>query len=221
MNLFINTCAHCNKRVLSSKSIFCLECSGLLPRTYFNFSDNNIVLDRLRPFIKLSGAGSYLFYNHHSMVQQILWEIKYNNNKSLSTEMGRLAAADLNPAVRERFDFVLPIPLHPSKLLIRGYNQVEYFGHGLCEFLQLPLETKLIRRKKKTSSQTKLNRLDRFQNLEDSFEIQNKDGVQGKRILLIDDVVTTGATIVSAANILWKEGCADLGVYTLASAFEL
>jgi ComF family protein len=221
MDVFINTCAYCNKRILASKNIFCLECNGLLPRTYFNFSESNIVLDKLKPLIKLKAAGAFLFYNHNQMVQQILWEMKYNNNQELAKEMGRLAYSGNENLFSNNIDGFVPIPLHKSKLRLRGYNQTECFAEGLSEVSDIPLFKNSLSRTKKTTSQTKLNRNERFQNLDEAFVVENLDKIQGKHILLLDDVVTTGATLISAGQALLNAGCANLSIYTLATAFEM
>lgn len=221
MDIFINTCIYCNKRILVSKNIFCLECNGLLPRTYFNFSETNIVLDKLKPLIKLKAAGAFLFYNHNQMVQQILWEMKYNNNQELAIEMGRLTFNGNENLFSSSADGLISIPLHKSKLRLRGYNQTECFAEGISELSNIPLLKNVLKRTKKTSSQTKLNRNERFQNLDEAFVVENLDKIQGKHILLLDDVVTTGATLISAGQALLNAGCASLSIYTLATAFEM
>lgn len=221
MEFFINTCTYCNKRILASKNIFCLECNGLLPRTYFNFSENNVVLEKLKPLIKLKAAGSFLFYNQNEMVQQILWEMKYNNNKELAAEMGRLAVGGVEDVFEKSIDCIIPIPLHKSKLQLRGYNQTECFAKGMSEVTGLPMMTNLLKRTKRTTSQTKLNRNERFQNLDEAFIVHNADKIKDKEILLLDDVVTTGATLISAGQALLQAGCKSLSIYTLATAFEM
>jgi len=221
VEFFINTCTYCNKRILASKNIFCLECNGLLPRTYFNFSENNVVLEKLKPLIKLKAAGSFLFYNQNEMVQQILWEMKYNNNKELAAEMGRLAVGGVEDVFEKSIDCIIPIPLHKSKLQLRGYNQTECFAKGMSEVTGLPMMTNLLKRTKRTTSQTKLNRNERFQNLDEAFIVHNADKIKDKEILLLDDVVTTGATLISAGQALLQAGCKSLSIYTLATAFEM
>lgn len=221
MEVFINTCVYCNKRILASKNIFCLECNGKLPRTYFNFSESNIVADKLKPLLKLKAAGAFLFYNQNEMVQQILWEMKYNNNQELAKEMGRLALNGNENLLPTTIDGLIPIPLHKSKLRLRGYNQTERFAEGLSEVSKIPLLKDVLSRSKRTTSQTKLNRNERFQNLDEAFVVENLDKIKGKDIILLDDVVTTGATLISAGQALLNAGCASLSIYTLATAFEM
>jgi ComF family protein len=221
MDFFLNTCSYCHKRILSSDHVFCIECHGLLPRTYFNFSISNIVLDKLRTHIPLCASGSFLFYNENQMVQQILWEIKYNGNTHLAKEIGRLAIAGSEESFKKQVDLIIPIPLHKTKLQLRGYNQTAFFAEGMSEILDMPSLLDVLKRSKQTTSQTKLNREDRFQNLDQAFMIENKQKIQGKHVLLVDDVVTTGATLISAGQCLLDAGCASLSIYTLASSFEL
>ena len=221
MDIFISTCSYCYKRIFSSDHIFCLECHGLLPRTYFNFSENNPVADKLRSFIKLAAAGSFLFYNESEMVQKILWEIKYNGNTQLAKEIGRLAAARYEDKFRQTVDMLIPIPLHKAKLQLRGYNQSAIFAEGMSEILKISCNGDILKRRKQTTSQTHLNRVDRFQNLNQAFHVEKKDSIKGKNLVLIDDVVTTGATLISAGQSLLDAGCASLSIYTLAVAFEM
>lgn len=221
MEIFLNTCAFCNKRILASNNLFCIECNGLLPRTYFNLSEDNIVLDKLKPIINLKAAGSFLYYNKNEMVQQILWEMKYNNNQELAREMGRLAYSNHENMFSNSIDCFIPIPLHASKLQLRGYNQTERFAEGLSEVSNLPMYKDVLTRNKKTISQTKLDRNERFQNLDAAFNVVNVEKIKGKHLVLLDDVVTTGATLISAGQSLLEAGCASLSIYTLATAFEV
>lgn len=221
MEIFLNTCVVCNKRILASKNLFCLECNGLLPRTAFNFSKTNIVSDKLNPLIGLQAAGAFLYYNQNEMVKQILWEMKYNNHQDLALEMGRLAARDLEKKFQESVDVIVPIPLHKSKMRLRGYNQTVHFALGLQELTNIPMSTDILFRAKQTNSQTQLDREHRFQNLDNAFAIKDSDAIRGKRVLLVDDVVTTGATLVSAGLCILDAGCVGLSVYTMACAFEL
>lgn len=221
MDIFLNTCVVCNKRILASKNLFCLECNGLLPRTSFNFSKTNIVSNKLSPFIRLQAAGAFLYYNQNEMVKQILWEMKYNNHQDLALEMGRLAVSGQEKNFQESIDIIVPIPLHKSKMRLRGYNQAAHFASGLQELTNIPMSTDILFRAKQTTSQTQLDRQHRFQNLEDAFATKDLDTIRGKRVLLVDDVVTTGATLVSAGLCILNADCASLSVYTMASAFEL
>jgi ComF family protein len=147
--------------------------------------------------------------------------MKYNNNRELAKEMGRLVYSGNENFVSQKIDGLVPIPLHKSKLRLRGYNQTECFAEGLSEVSKIPLIKDSLSRTKKTTSQTKLDRNERFQNLNEAFDIENEGKIKGKHILLVDDVVTTGATLISAGQALLNAGCASLSIYTLATAFEM
>lgn len=116
------------------------------------------------------------------------------------------------------FDLIIPVPLHPSRKRKRGYNQSAKFAEGLGQKLGIPFSDDLVRRKVKTETQTRKTKLNRWQNVTEVFEIKSPDMIQGKKILLVDDVVTTGATLEACGNFLLEAGCASLSIACLAEA---
>lgn len=197
-----------------------MECYGDLPKSPYRYSDDNAVKERFQGLASIAKAGAFLIYHHNEMTQKMLYEIKYNQNTHLAVHLGTLAAQDIADELRE-IDSILPIPLHPAKQRIRGYNQSEYFGMGLGEQMNVPVDVRAMQRTKNTVSQTSLHRDERFRNVENVFEVTDPSKVLGKHILLIDDVITTGATLVSAAKSISAHRPKSINILTLASAFEL
>ena len=118
----------------------------------------------------------------------------------------------------EKIDLIIGVPLHPTKLIQRGYNQADCIAEGLSVSLDIPFETEVVKRIIHTSSQTKKTRFERFQNVENIFEVIDAEKIKDKRIAIIDDVLTTGSTIESLAATLLNEGCKDISVITIATA---
>lgn len=197
-----------------------MECMGYLPKTHYQFSQDNPIKDKLKGLVTLERAGSFLYYNKNEIVKQLLWEIKYNQNDYLAIELGRLCVQGNEEIYKSHIDVIIPIPLHSSKFQLRGYNQAELIGRGISESLHIPLLTRTLMRQKNTLSQTKFSRGKRFHNVSQAFEIKDKESIRGKRVLLIDDVITTGATLESAGRLLLEHDILNLNIFTLASAFE-
>ena len=221
ISVFTHTCYSCNKRILDSKDIFCIECFGYLPKTPFSFSDNNIIKDKFKGIISVIMAGSYLYYNKNEQVKELLNQIKYENNTQLATDLGKLMGKEYLEILKNEIDVIIPIPLHTEKYQLRGYNQAELIANGLSEVTGIPVMNHVLKRGKNTISQTKISRENRFQNVNNAFVIQHPEKITQKRILLLDDVITTGATLESAGLKLVENKIKSLSILTLATAFEL
>jgi ComF family protein len=219
--IYTATCSACNKRISETQDIFCIECYGDLPVSHFKFSQDNALKDKFKGILALDYAGAWLYYNQNELVKQFLWEIKYNQNTHLAIELGKLAVKNIVQKVKDNIDILIPIPLHANKMQLRGYNQTEIIGNGMSEVLNIPQLSNVIMRGKNTASQTKFTREQRFSNIDDAFEMKNIEKVKDKRILLIDDVITTGATIEGAGKKLVEAGVKSLSVFSLTTAFEL
>lgn len=219
--VYTATCQACNKRINDAKEIFCIECYGNLPISHFEFSTDNAVKDKFKGILPLDYAGAWLYYNRNELVKQFLWEIKYNQNTHLASELGKLAVKNVGQKIKQNIDIIIPIPLHENKFQLRGYNQTEFIGNGVSELLQIPILSNVLIRSKNTASQTKYTRDQRFSNINKAFEIKNNERIKDQRILLIDDVITTGATIEGAGRMLVDAGLKSLSVFSLATAFDL
>lgn len=133
--------------------------------------------------------------------------------------LGRIYGDELRGInLHQELDLIIPVPLHSYKKRSRGYNQSEEFGKGLADLLQVQCNDKVMERIVKTDTQTRKTKLQRWMNVNERFKIKSPNDVNGKRILLIDDVITTGATIEACAEVLFQAGCRELSVGCIAAA---
>lgn len=220
-HLFPQNCAICKKRISVNSEYICIECIGDLPKTSFHKRIENPVKHIFKGILDISAASSFLYYKKENLTGQILYQIKYSNNKDLAVELGRIYAEDLKSSPFEECDAIIALPLHPAKESLRGYNQAVLISQGLSEGLKIPLVENAIVRTKNNISQTKLTREERALNVENIFKITDQKIVKNKKIILVDDVVTTGATLEMAGKVLIEAGIKELYILTLACAFDL
>jgi len=196
------TCAACGNVLFHNENVLCLNCLADLPRTGFHHITDNDVARIFWGRIPIAHATSFIYFTRDSRYRQILHELKYNGQKNVGIELGRMFGLELRDTPFAYTDLILPVPLHPSKLRQRGYNQSEMIASGIAGVLNVPVETGLILRSTATPTQTKRSRYERWENVRDSFEITEAGRLKEKHVLLVDDVITTGATIESCASAL-------------------
>ncbi len=169
--------------------------------------------------LPLHSATSFLFFNKGGNVQHLIHRLKYKRKPEVGIYLGRLMGFQLmdSPLFAE-VDLIIPVPLHPKKERIRGYNQSEIIGKGLEQSMKAVLSTGNLIRSVHTSSQTKKSRYGRWENVKGIFEVKNPEILKGKHLLLVDDVITTGATLESCANTLLEVPGIKLSVASLAYA---
>ncbi|QOI96772.1 MAG: ComF family protein [Flammeovirgaceae bacterium] len=154
-------------------------------------------------------------------MQELLHELKYNNRPEIGQTLGRVYGNELAQAGYDRqLDVIIPIPLHEWKRKRRGYNQSEEFAIGLAAALNVAVETTVVKRAVNTETQTRKSRLKRWENVSEVFVVANPRAIEGKRVLIADDVITTGATIEACGSVLLQAGCATLSAVSVAYAGE-
>lgn len=218
--LFTATCHYCAKRITNARDIFCIECYGELPKTSYQFSNSNPVKDKFKGLVQIQMAGAYVYYHHNEMIQKMLYEIKYNQNTTLAYELGYLCGMDLKETFRDHVDLIIPIPLHNKKFHTRGYNQTAIIAEGMGKAAQIEYSDTILERSIYTDTQTNKNRTQRFQNVDNIFKIKNLIGIHNKKIMVIDDVITTGATLTSAIDIIQEAHPKEIHVFAFAAAFQ-
>jgi ComF family protein len=211
-------CAACGNALFRNENILCLKCFTELPRTGFHNDPENEVAQMFWGRVPVSHVTSFMYFIKGSHFQQILHELKYNGRMDIGTEMGRLFGYELRNTPFSCADLIHPVPLHPAKLRKRGYNQSELIARGMADILHLPVETMMIRRTADTLSQTHKSRYERWENVGQVFRCEDPDSLRNKHVLLVDDVITTGATLEAAASCIFAVDGITVSFASLAFA---
>lgn len=214
--LFPHVCEGCGTDVIAQDHFLCLQCHAELPRTEFHLYPNNPVEKLFWGRLPVSGATAQYYFSKGSRMQHLMHQLKYKGNKEMGLYLGRLMGHALAETNRFRsIDALVPLPLHPSKEKKRGYNQATVLCQGIAEVLDKPILKDTVIRTTHTESQTKKNRVQRWANMEGRFELAKPEAVQGKHILLVDDVITTGATLEACGTELLEADGVQLSIATL------
>lgn len=216
---FPNHCLGCSNSLFKGEDILCTRCILELPKTGYHKQVENTIKSRLSGRIPLIYALAFLKFRKTGVVQHLLHQLKYNNHPEVGVRLGKLYGKDLLEAgFEKKFDLIIPVPLHQSRKRRRGYNQSEKFAEGLSHLLQIPCDVSIVERKIKTSTQTKKTKIERWENVKDVFQVKQPEKIFGKRILLVDDVITTGATLEACGQQLLNFGCTELSFASIAEA---
>lgn len=212
-------CVVCGHRLSVTEEVICTRCNFHLPRTDFHRDAcGNEMTKLFWGRIPIERAMAFFYYEPHARTANILYELKYRNHPEIGEVFGRMLAREVMPAsFFDGIDGIVPIPLAKKRLRQRGYNQSMEIARGVGEITCLPIFDKVIRRTVFDGSQTGKGRWGRNENVEKVFELTDTDTVRGKHFLLVDDVVTTGATVIACAKELAKAG--DVRISILALGF--
>lgn len=217
--LFPPVCLICDRALVQTETYLCSNCQASLPRVHQQSERSRQLYKRIASTLPLDEVLAYLLYQKSGSTQKLLQLLKYKNYPELGIEIGRHFGTSLAKAgYTNAFDLIVPVPLHKSKLEQRGYNQSEMFANGLSEALGIPTVPEVVVRVKESATQTRKSRLERWLNVATIFQVVQQERVKGKRILLTDDVVTTGATLEACGEALIIAGCANLSVGVIAIA---
>ena len=197
-------CVVCGQRLAPTERSLCGVCLFHLPRTDFHQKPlDNPMAQLFWGLAPIEKAAALFYYHPHSETAQLVYRLKYNNRPDIGEDMGRVMANELQATdFFSDIDVLLPVPLASKRLRQRGYNQSEQLAKGISDITHLPIVTKALCRKHFQQSQTTLNRWQRQENVEDTFWLKDGSQLQDKHVLLIDDICTTGATLISCANTL-------------------
>jgi ComF family protein len=219
--VFPHVCSGCGSDLLSVESALCLRCIDALPETDFEKHENNPVEKMFWGRLDLKSAASCYYFTKESLVQQLMHQFKYKSNKDLGLQLGRMMGYQLMHSGRFKLDALIPLPLFPGKEIRRGYNQSQLLCEGIAESLNIPVCNDVIIRPEHTETQTKKGRIERWKNMEGKFFLVNPEKIEGKHLLLIDDVVTTGATLEACGHELLKAYNVKLSIATLCFASRI
>jgi ComF family protein len=216
--IFPRNCPLCKQALFDFEPCLCTICQGMLPRANFHLHpfDNELTL-KLQGLMPVHQVMAFLRFTKKGKSQALLHLLKYKNKPELGEELGRLYGLSLlEKGFAGFWDVLVAVPLHPLKKQRRGYNQSECFARGLSKVLGIPYRELLVRRKF-TATQTNKSRLERLENVDDVFALNDGQVTQGLRILLVDDILTTGATLRSCAQTLLQGGAKHVDLATIAA----
>ena len=215
--LYPRICTGCGSDLISGDNLICGECMNQMPLTGYYMHKNNPVEKIFRGRIPVVTASAYAYFSKDSVVQNFLHSLKYGSNKEAGIYMGRLIGRKLKLCEWNNDLYALiPLPLHSEKQKKRGYNQAEMICEGISSEMNVPVMNNVIVRSKNTESQTHKNRLERWNNIESKFELKKPAGIMNKHVLLVDDVITTGATLEACGSELLKTEGLHLSIAAFA-----
>ncbi|MHB8259569.1 MAG: ComF family protein [Bacteroidia bacterium] len=215
--IYPRVCVACEGSLFKHEQHICNKCYVTLPKTNYHLQKENPLLKTFYGRADVSFASSFLFFQKKGMVQKILHALKYKSKPEVAQLVGKWYAEDLKQDnTLPAFDYIIPVPLHKKRQQKRGYNQSEYFAKGLSEVLDIPILTHVLIKKQFTETQTHKTRAERAENILQSFAIEHTELINNKSILLVDDVITTGATLEACMIQLQKHAQISVSVATIA-----
>ncbi len=213
---FPHICVGCGSDLLNRHNLICMRCMDAMPQTQFELHADNPIEKIFWGRLTIEKASSQYYFTKDSIMQRMMQQIKYKSNQELCIFLGRLMGQQLIQSNRfTDIDALVPLPLHPEKEKRRGYNQAELLCIGMAESMYLPVFTNAVIRTEHTESQTKKGRVDRWLNMENKFEIAHEDSLKNKHLLLVDDVITTGATLEACGSSILNVPNSKLSIATL------
>ena len=213
--VFPKLCVCCGGVLMEGEENICLTCLYTLPRLIEKDYSNNKVMDLFLGRVKLQKACSWCYFEKQTSVQNILHHIKYKDKNHLAMQIGEIMASEM-PDFFAGIDAIVPVPLHIKKQKIRGYNQSEEIAKGVQKVVGLPIFSELLSRTRFSDTQTHKNKQERWLNSQGLFSLEPNEGFEGKHILLIDDVLTTGSTAIACLKCLEEIPNVKLSFLSLA-----
>lgn len=220
-SIFPECCLGCNTALVRGEDMLCLGCKTELPVTDYSQHKENPLYLRFSPYISIEYAFALWHFNKEGIVQKLLHNLKYYNHPEISHYAGKAMGENLvKQGFIEKIDTVIPIPLHSARKQHRGYNQSAGFAQGIAEQLHIQWSDDWVVRNKSTQSQTRKSQEQRKKNVEGIFSIKDDTHIKNKNVLVVDDVITTGATILSCLDTMKKAGANKIFVGCIAVAIN-
>ncbi len=214
-------CEACEAELVGNEHLLCVSCWMMLPKTAFHLLRDNPVEQRFIGRVRIEHASSMYYFNKDTRVQSLLHALKYKNKSKIGIELGQRFGNEIRDCEwLKNVDMLIPIPLSKQKLKKRGYNQSERIAEGLSQSLHIPLDTQSVIRVKNTRSQTTMTVAERIENVNEAFAVADSASLRNKHVVLLDDVLTTGATLESCAREILKVPGVKVSLLTLACAIE-
>lgn len=217
--IYPDACFACEELLVSGEKVLCTTCLYQIPRTNYHLQKDNEIEEIFWGRCQLEHVSSFMFFKKKSRYQKLIHKLKYNGHKEIGRYLGNLYGVDLKkaPWIKE-VDYIIPVPLHRKRQKERGYNQSEWIAIGLNEKLNISIDTKTLIRTVATKTQTKKNRVERWENVDAIFSITDKSKFENKHVLLIDDITTTGSTIEACVQALENSKNIKISVVTIGFA---
>ncbi len=210
-------CRICGKRLSTAEEEICTVCNRHLPRTGYAATpyDNNMA-KRFWGRFNIERAAALFFYESHNSPSRLIYDIKYHGKEELGAWLGRITAEEFaSDGFFDGIDMIVPVPITWRRRWKRGYNQSHAIARGVSEVTGIPINAKALRRTRFSGSQTMLSASERMGNVADSFCLRQMKGIEGKHILLVDDIVTTGATASECGKLLETAGAEKVSVMSI------
>ncbi len=222
LNLLVpSKCLSCGINLIDIEHYVCKSCLNKIPKTRFYGTSESVVSQMFWGRVDLEHAFSIFYFHKGSTLQKLIHEVKYKGAKELAFELGKEMAYDLiGSDFNKSIDLIIPVPLHLLKEKKRGYNQSDWLAMGFAEVLSKPYSKTTLKRIFYTSTQTKKTRVQRWENVKDAFEVADITSIENKHVVIIDDVLTTGATLEACAAKLLNCSGTKVSVVTLAYASD-
>ncbi len=218
---FPNICNGCGNELLSNEKTICVTCLSFIPKTGFHLIINNPMQEKFFGRIKIENATSMYYFNKGGTIQHLLHELKYKQKQEIGLLLGAQFARQIEDLKwLQDIDLIIPIPLSRKKLRIRGFNQSECIAKSMADHLNKTMDSTSVIRNRHTESQTNKSRIERHANVKDAFIVAHPEAIRHKHILLLDDVITTGATLEACAEAILKVQGTKASIVTLAYAME-
>ncbi len=216
---FPSYCFGCNQSLVKGEDTLCTRCLLELPKTNYHLLEENPIKNKLTGRLPVKHALAFLRFRKTGIVQHLLHQLKYNNQPEVGVKLGKNYGHELfKSGFQNEFDVIVPVPLHGSRQRKRGYNQSAKFAEGLSYSLGIPWDESISIRTTTTTTQTKKSKQERWDNVRSVFNIRESEKVKGLRVLLVDDVITTGATIEACGQHLVESNCKELSIACIAEA---
>ena len=212
-------CTGCGSDLINKDSLLCIYCIDELPHTGFALHENNPIEKIFTGRLKFKAAHSEFYFSKGQLIQHLIHQLKYNANKEIGYYLGEIMGNSLLKGNRfSNIDHLIPLPLYADKEFKRGYNQAEIICQGIYKSTQIPVMVNNVIRQRPTETQTRKHRAERWQNVDGSFTILNPESLTGKHVLLVDDVITTGATLEACGQVILQVPGTSISFASLAHA---
>lgn len=214
---FPHVCEGCGTDVLNHDGVLCAACHAQLPETDFIASAGNLVEKKFYGQLQVQASGAAFYFTKDSLLQQLIKQLKYHGNKEVGFYLGRQLGKYLSETNRfNEVDVIVPLPLNPRKEKKRGYNQAAVIANGINSIWPKPVYTNAVERSIFTETQTHKDRISRWQSMRDVFAVTDSNALVSKNILLIDDIITTGATLEACGEKILQVPGTKLFIATVA-----